>query len=120
MINDLSERKPAMLTLGCEFFFIGETGDFLYSAPRFVGYQKTAAEAIGEGATFVDHFNAVALMYQQLGYDTVTEYYPNDHTHTSPEAADMIAQAFAQAISESMNGTTSLVDYIASDIATVY
>lgn len=75
---------------------------------------------MGDGCTFVDHFNAVALMYEQLGDATVTEYYPSDHTHTSPTAADKVAQAFAQAIATKMNGTTSLVDYISSDYATVY
>lgn len=47
-------------------------------------------------------------------------YFPSDHTHTSPAGADMVAQAFAQAIATAENGTTSLVDYIVSDYATVY
>lgn len=59
-------------------------------------------------------------MYEQLGDSTVTTYYPSDHTHTSPTGADMVAQAFAQAIATSMNGTTSLADYIISDYPTVY
>lgn len=75
---------------------------------------------MGDGCAFVDHFNAVDQMFQQLGYDTVSSYFPNDHTHTSPTAADKIAQAFAQAIATSMNGTTSLADYIVSDYPTVY
>lgn len=99
---------------------LGETGSFVYSAPRFVGYQEIAAAAVGTGCTYVDHFNAVDLMYEKLGYDTVTSYYPSDHTHTSPTAADMVAQAFAQAIATKMNGTTSLVDYIVSDYPSVY
>lgn len=98
----------------------GETGTFEYDAPRFVGYQKTAAASVGDGATFVDHFNAVELMYQQLGDATVTAYYPSDHTHTSPTGADMVAQAFVQAIATKMNGTTSLLDYVTTDYATVY
>lgn len=97
-----------------------ETGSFVYSAPRFVGYQKTTAALFDTGVTFVDHFNAVDLMYQQLGYDIVTTYYPSDHTHTSPTAADMVAQAFAQAIATSENGTTSLKNYIISDVPNVY
>lgn len=98
----------------------GETGSFVYSAPRFVGYQETAAASVGDGATWVDHFNAVALAYQQLGDETVTSYFPSDHTHTSPAGANLVAQAFAQAIATAENGTTSLVDYISSDYATVY
>lgn len=92
----------------------------MYSAPRFVGYQETAANSVGDGCTWVDHFNAVDLMYQELGYDTVTEYYPSDHTHTSPTGADMVAKAFAQAIATKENGTTSLADYIITDYPTVY
>lgn len=93
----------------------------MYSPSRFVGYQKTAAEALGNASvTYVDHFNAVALMDQKLGADVVATHFPNDHTHTSPEAADLIAQAFAQAIATSMNGTTSMVDYIVADLPTVY
>lgn len=59
-------------------------------------------------------------MYKKLGDSTVTAYYPSDHTHTSPEAADKVAQAFAQAIATAENGTTSLADYIISDYPTVY
>lgn len=59
-------------------------------------------------------------MDQKLGDATVTTFFPSDHTHTSPTGADKVAQAFAQAIATKMNGTTSLVDYIAKDIPTVY
>lgn len=99
---------------------LGETGTFLYSPPRFVGYQKTVAKAVGTGCTYVDHFNAVALMYEQLGNATVNSYYPSDHTHTSPTGANLVAQAFVQAIATAENGTTSLADYIVSDVPSVY
>ncbi|KUI71878.1 Rhamnogalacturonan acetylesterase [Cytospora mali] len=97
-----------------------ETGSFVYSAPRFVGYQKTTAALFSSGVTFVDHFNAVDQMYKKLGDSVVTAYFPSDHTHTSPTAADMVAKAFAQAIATKENGTTSLVDYIISDVPSVY
>ena len=38
--------------------------------------------------------------------------YPNDHTHTSPAGAKLVAEAFAEAIAKKMNGTTSLASYI--------
>lgn len=97
-----------------------ETGSFVYSAPRFVGYQKAAAALFSTGVSFVDHFNAADQMYQQLGDEAVTAYYPSDHTHTSPEGADKVAQAFAQAIATAENGTTSFADYIISDVPIVY
>lgn len=59
-------------------------------------------------------------MYEQLGNATVNSYYPSDHTHTSPTAANLVAQAFAQAIATAENGTTSLADYIISDVPSVY
>ncbi|KAH8734163.1 SGNH hydrolase-type esterase domain-containing protein [Ilyonectria robusta] len=98
-----------------------ETGTFGGAAPRFVGYQKTAANAIASSAvTFVDHFQAVSKMNLKLGSSAVNALFPNDHTHTSPEGAKLAAQAFVQAIYQKMNGTTSLTSYIKTPITTVY
>ncbi|KPM38430.1 hypothetical protein AK830_g8142 [Neonectria ditissima] len=98
-----------------------ETGTFLPAASRFVGYQKTAVASIGSSSvTFVDHFQAVTNMYRKLGNSAVNALYPNDHTHTSPEGAKLSAQAFAQAIYQKLNGTTSLQPYIKTPITTVY
>jgi rhamnogalacturonan acetylesterase len=97
-----------------------ETGSFVSSPPRFVGYQKTAATALGTGVSFVDHYQAVSNMYKKLGNSATNALYPNDHTHTSPDGADLSAQAFAEAIATQMNGTTSLVDYIADGIPYPY
>ncbi|KAH6655070.1 SGNH hydrolase-type esterase domain-containing protein [Truncatella angustata] len=98
-----------------------ETGSYVYSAPRFVGYQKTAQQAIGSSSvTFVDHFQAVANTYAKLGNTATNALYPNDHTHTSPTGADLSAQAFAEAINTAMNGTTSLKSYLKSGNPTPY
>lgn len=98
-----------------------ETGNFVDGAPRFVGYQKTATAAINSpSVTFVDHFQAVSNMYRKLGRDAVNAFYPRDHTHTSPLGANAAAQAFIQAIYQSMNGTTSLQPYVKTPIVTVY
>ncbi|KAH8599003.1 SGNH hydrolase-type esterase domain-containing protein [Bisporella sp. PMI_857] len=98
-----------------------ETGTFAGGAgPRFVGYQKTAATALGTGASFVDHYQATANMYRKLGNSATNALYPNDHTHTSPAGANLVAQAFAQAIAAKFNGTTSLVNYIKSPAPSVY
>lgn len=37
-----------------------ETGSFVSSPSRFVGYQLTAQKALGSGVYFVDHFQAVS------------------------------------------------------------
>lgn len=98
-----------------------ETGSYVYSVPRFVGYQKTATTALASSSvTFVDHFQAVANMYAKLGNSATNALYPNDHTHTSPTGADLSAQAFAEAIATAMNGTTSLKNYVVSGYPTPY
>ncbi|KAI1820592.1 carbohydrate esterase family 12 protein [Xylaria intraflava] len=97
-----------------------ETGTFVGTPSRFVEYQLTAQESVGTDTYFVDHFQAVSDMYLKLGNAATNALYPNDHTHTSPEGADLSAQAFTQAIYTKMNGTTSLYDYIISDPPVVY
>lgn len=90
-----------------------ETGSFVWAPPRFVGYQKTATTALASSSvTFVDHFQATDNMYQKLGNSATNALYPNDHTHTSPAGAKLVAEAFAEAIAKKMNGTTSLASYI--------
>ena len=98
-----------------------EGGSFSYSPPRFVGYVKTAANAIASSSvTYVDHYNAQTLAYKKLGNSGTNALYPNDHTHTSPAGAKLAAQAFAQAINAKMNGTTSLTSYILQPAPSVY
>ncbi|KAJ4265996.1 hypothetical protein NW762_003969 [Fusarium torreyae] len=98
-----------------------ETGTFQPAAPRFVGYVPTAAKAVNSASvTYVDHFAAVTNMYKKLGNTKVNSLYPKDHTHTSPEAADLIAKAFVQAIDEELNGLTPLKSLIKTPITKVY
>jgi rhamnogalacturonan acetylesterase len=98
-----------------------EGGVYGSGAPRFVGYQKVAQQALASSAvTFVDHFEAVARMYKRLGNQATNALYPQDHTHTNGYGADLSAQAFAQAISQRMNGTTSLVNSMKSGNPIVY
>lgn len=97
-----------------------ETGSYVYSAPRFVGYAALAAKNVGTGASFVDHFQAVANMFLKLGNTKTNALYPSDHTHTSPEGADLVAQAFVEAVGKSFNGTTPLKAYVKSPLPTVF
>lgn len=70
--------------------------------------------------TYVDHFNAVDLAFMWAGATTVDWIFAIDHTHMAPWGADLAAKAFAQAIATSMNGTTSMKDYIIADHPWVY
>ncbi|KAJ6533996.1 SGNH hydrolase-type esterase domain-containing protein, partial [Mycena vulgaris] len=74
---------------------VWETGTFSYSASRFVTYCQDAAAATG--ATFVDDGLFTAALYKNLGATAVDAFYPNDHTHTSPAGATVVARAFVLA-----------------------
>jgi len=95
-----------------------EGGVFSQSPPRFVGYAGLAAQRTG--ASFVDHFWACINMYRRLGNQKTNSLFPQDHTHTSPEGADLVAQAFVQAVERDFNGTTPLKQYLKQPVPTVW
>ncbi|KAK3937572.1 SGNH hydrolase-type esterase domain-containing protein [Diplogelasinospora grovesii] len=97
---------------------VWEGGKYNAAPSRFVGYAATAAKNAGVG--FVDHFQAVANMYLKLGGDQTNALYPKDHTHTSPEGADLSAQAFVEAIARDFNGTTPLKQYLKGGVPVVF
>ncbi|KAL2867325.1 rhamnogalacturonan acetylesterase RgaE [Aspergillus lucknowensis] len=75
---------------------VWETGEFAYEPSRFVEYAQLAAEVAG--VEYVDHGAYVASIYESLGLEAVTAFYPNDHTHTSPDGAQVVADAFLKAV----------------------
>ncbi|KAH6689075.1 putative rhamnogalacturonan acetylesterase precursor [Plectosphaerella plurivora] len=100
-----------------------ETGTYNGEPSRYVGYQLIAKNALADSrVTFVDHFTAVSKMYLRLGAAGTSELYPvaGDRTHTGPRGADLSAQAWAQAIAQRLNGTTSLADKVRLPVPIVY
>ncbi|KAK4102358.1 carbohydrate esterase family 12 protein [Parathielavia hyrcaniae] len=97
-----------------------EGGSWLTGVPRFVGYAALAARNVGNGATFVDHFRAVANMFLRLRSSGTNALFPVDHTHTNARGADLVAQAFAQAINRNLNGTTPLRPYLKNPVPNVF
>lgn len=87
-----------------------EGGSFSYSASRFVQYVSDAASETG--TTFVDHGLYTASLFQKAGATTVNSYYPNDHTHTSPAGANVVARAFILALEAT---SSPLKNYITHD-----
>jgi rhamnogalacturonan acetylesterase len=71
-------------------------GTALAPANRFVGYAQVSAQRTS--AVYVDHFAYVAQAFQALGMPTVNTFYPNDHLHTSPAGANVVAEAFVRGI----------------------
>ena len=79
------------------------TNGVINGASRFVGYAQTAASRTG--VTYVDHNGYTDQAYNVLGETTVDTYYPNDHTHTSPTGANVVAEAFVRGL---LCGSSSL------------
>lgn len=75
---------------------VWESGSYEYEASRFVSGAETAAKAAK--VSYVDHGAYVAAQYEALGKDAVDAFYPVDHTHTSPEGAQVVADAFLKAV----------------------
>lgn len=99
---------------------VWEGGRFNGSPSRFVAYAAAAAKNVGRGASFVDHFQATVNMMAKLGNARTNALFPRDHTHTSPEGGDLVAQAFVQAVAISYNGTTPLKNHLKSPSPVVF
>jgi len=56
---------------------------------HFGEWSRQVAEA--EGVPFEDATNIIADAYEKLGPEKVATLFPEDHTHTSPEGADLVA-----------------------------
>lgn len=87
---------------------VWETGEYVYTPNRFVGYARDAASEVG--ATFVDHGQYTADAYEAAGEATTNSYYPNDHTHTSPEGAMVVAEAFVTALSATESSLKAYIE----------
>lgn len=59
---------------------------------------KDAAKVVGPEAFYVDHGAYSAKAWQAIGRDGTNKMFPNDHTHTSREGAQVVAKAFAKAV----------------------
>lgn len=94
-----------------------ETGTCTYTPSRFTAYGKIVVSNVGSNAGFVDHGQYLANEYLKLGVAAVDAFYPNDHTHTSPEGADVVAKQFVKGVlcaggilSQYVKNTTASID----------
>lgn len=85
-------------------------------------WHRLAAEELGgvkTGAYFVPHGAYAAQVMKSLGASVVNANYPNDHTHTSPYLANIMAGAFVHGLTcgtselgrDIVNSTASLASY---------
>ena len=66
------------------------TGDTVERAMGRFG-QWSQEIAVSENIAFIDHANTIADTYERLGPEKVKQYFPQDHTHTSAEGANLNA-----------------------------
>ena len=60
--------------------------------------QWSAEIAKTAGVTFLDVTNAIADAYERMGPEKVKAFFPEDHTHTTPEGADLNASLVVAAL----------------------
>ncbi|KAJ1550944.1 hypothetical protein HK096_004075, partial [Nowakowskiella sp. JEL0078] len=99
----IEQAAKLMKSKGAKVIISGNTPDNIWDstnktispANRFETYSKTAAALAS--SYFVSHFNAVAAAYEALGRTAVDALFPQDHTHTSPAGALVVARAYTKA-----------------------
>ncbi|CAO2647875.1 Nn.00g087970.m01.CDS01 [Neocucurbitaria sp. VM-36] len=101
----LTEAGKAIIAKGAKVIMSSQTpnnpwesGSFVYSAGRFVTYAQDVAKALGSNAMYVDHGAYTANIWKTLGKAKTDALFPQDHTHTSPAGADVVAKAFVKGL----------------------
>jgi lysophospholipase L1-like esterase len=56
--------------------------------------------ADAENVPFEDATNVIADEYEKMGQEKVSPLFPEDHTHTSPEGADLVASLIVKGLRE--------------------
>ncbi len=94
-----------------------ESGSFVYGIGKFSNYAKAVvADLANPNVVYVDHGSYVAARYKVLGKAIVDTYFPNDHTHTAPAGANVVAQQFVKGL---MCGGSALSAYSKNATATI-
>jgi rhamnogalacturonan acetylesterase len=93
-----------------------ESGTCSYTAGRFTGYGKDVVANAGKSSAFVDHGQYVANRFISLGATVVDAYFPNDHTHTSPKGANVVAAMFVKGL---LCGGSPLASYVKNSTASI-
>jgi lysophospholipase L1-like esterase len=88
-VADTKEKGATPIILSLTVRNIWKDGKVERGPGRFGEW--SAAVAQSEHAAFADLTSAIADQYEKLGEAKVKEFFPEDHTHTSPEAADLNA-----------------------------
>ncbi|HXA49687.1 MAG TPA: rhamnogalacturonan acetylesterase [Candidatus Acidoferrum sp.] len=96
MVAEAKEAGAHPVLLSLTVRNIWKDGKVERGSGRFSEWTGEIAKAAG--VPFLDVMNAIADQYDQLGEAKVKPWFPEDHTHTSPEGAAFNAQIVVAAI----------------------
>ncbi|HVU23124.1 MAG TPA: GDSL-type esterase/lipase family protein, partial [Opitutus sp.] len=91
MIADVRAHAATPIVLSLTVRDIWQDGKVERGSGDYREWDRALAAA--EGVEFVDLTRIIADEYQELGEAKVKEFFPRDHTHTSPAGADFNAAA---------------------------
>jgi lysophospholipase L1-like esterase len=89
-IDDTKAKGAHPIVVSLTVRNIWQDGRVERGSGHFSQWLQDVAEA--EKVPFVDLTNIIADTYEKLGQDKVKDFFPVDHTHTSPAAADLNAR----------------------------
>lgn len=89
MIADVQAKGGKPIVLGLTVRNLWENGRIERGPGSYSGWSYEVAKAAN--VPFLDLTNVIADKWEALGQDKVKAFYPRDHTHFNPEAADIYA-----------------------------
>jgi lysophospholipase L1-like esterase len=96
MIAETKAAGASPMVLGLTVRNIWKDGKVERGNGRYSQWSAEIAKAAG--VPFLDVTNAIADQYDAMGEVKVKEWFPEDHTHTSPEGADFNASMVVAAL----------------------
>jgi len=88
-VNDTKAKGANPIVMSLTVRNIWKDGYVERGSGQFGKWSQQVADA--EKVPFVDLTNIIADVYDRMGQEKVKEIFPEDHTHTSPQGADMNA-----------------------------
>lgn len=89
LVNDARAKGATPIVLSLTVRNIWKEGRVEHGPGKFG--QWAAEVATSQGVVFIDLTTIVADRYEQLGEESVKELFATDHTHTSPQGAELNA-----------------------------
>ncbi len=102
-VADVKAKGATPVILSLTVRNIWKDGKVERGSGQFSAWATTIAQ-YGQ-VEFIDLTNIIADRYEQLGEEKIKEFFPKDHTHTGPEAADLNASLVVAGLKATRNCT---------------